>query len=205
MTQLYNKVFTLFNQWLSTMEEDHSSFEEWINNKFIYLNGRLHFPSIIYSNHLTNDFNNPQNATITTTNSYIVITSASGGEKKVNVPTSSFTTSDNVFMEWTYVSGGRTQPIAFSMNNSSNSASGGYFSYDGSSFSFSLGSSTSLSRTVNDGDKILVVRYNGYTEVYHNRVLIHRASKSISDSYQFGFYTNNGRIQLLKDIKVGYL
>ena len=205
MTQLYDKVFALFNQWLNTTEEDYDDFQEWISDRFIYLNGRLHFPSIIYSNHLTNDLSNPQNVTITTTSDYIQITTSTSGEKKVNVPTSSFTTSDNVFMEWTYVSGGTTQPIAFSMNNSSNSASGGYFSYNGSSFTFALGISTNLSRTLNNGDKILVARYNGYTEVYHNRVLIHRTSKSISGSYQFGFYTNNGRVQRLRDIKVGYL
>lgn len=205
MTQLYDKVFALFNQWLNTTEEDYDDFQEWISDRFIYLNGRLHFPSIVYSNHLTNDLNNPQNATITTTSDYIQITTSTSGEKKVNIPSTSFTTSDNVFIEWTYVSGGTTQPIAFSMNNSSNSASGGYFSYNGSSFTFALGTSTTLSRTLNNGDKILVARYNGYTEVYHNGVLIHRTSKSISGSYQFGFYTNSGRVQRLKNIKVGYL
>ena len=205
MTSLYNKVYNLCHQWLSTEEEDYITFTEWIQDKMIYLNGRLHSPTIQYKNHINASLlNNPQNATITATNDYIQITTSTSGEKKVNTPFS-FNSATNCFIEWTYVSGGTTQPIAFSMNSSSNSATGGYFSYNGTSFSFVLGTSTTLTRTVNNGDKITVVRYNGDTEVYHNGVIIHKATKSFSGNVMFGFYTNKSRVQRLKDIRVGTL
>lgn len=205
VSSLYLKVYNLFNQWLSTRDDDYADLSLWIQDKYMYVNGRLIFPNILYTNHNTLNLHNPQGANITSTDEYIQITTNTSSEKKVNIPTEWFASNSNVFIEWTYVDGGTVQPMAFSINNSSNSASGGYFSYNGSTFSFVLGSNTSLTRTVNNGDKILVVRYNGYTEVYHNNILIHRASKSISGDYRFGFYTNNGRVQRLKDIKVGYL
>lgn len=205
MTSLYDKAYNLFHQWLSTTDEDFEEFCEWISHKYLFLSDRLHFPSILYKNYNTNNLHNPQGAIITTTNDYIQITTNTSSEKKVNIPTEWLANDKNAFIEWTYVNGGAVQPIAFSINGSNNTAVGGWFSYNGSTLSFSLGTSTTLSRTINSGDKILVARYNGYTEVYHNRELIHRTSMSISADYRFGFYTNNGRVQRLKDIRVGTL
>lgn len=202
---IYDKVYNLFHQWLSTEEEDFEEFCDWVGYKFLSLNDRVYSSTIFYKNYNTNNLHNPQGAIITSTNDYIQITTDTSSEKKVNVPTEWLDANTNAFIEWTYVSGGSVQPIAFAINGSNNTTVGGWFSYDGSTLSFSLGTSTSLSRTINNGDKILVARYNGYTEVYHNRELIHSTSKSISASYRFGFYTNNGRVQRLKDIRVGTL
>lgn len=38
---LYNKIYNLFHQWLNTEEEDEEEFKEWLNNRFININGKL--------------------------------------------------------------------------------------------------------------------------------------------------------------------
>ena len=40
-SNLYQKVYNLFHQWLSTEEEDEEEFQEWLNNQFIYQNGKV--------------------------------------------------------------------------------------------------------------------------------------------------------------------
>lgn len=42
MTSLYNKIYNLFHQWLSTEEEDEENHIEWLNNNFWYYNGILY-------------------------------------------------------------------------------------------------------------------------------------------------------------------
>lgn len=203
---LYDTLFSLFNQWVSDEKEDYNRFQEWFNRRVFYVNGKLYISTIGYENHNSPSLlSNPQGATITATDDYIQITTNTSGEKKVNIPFTISSTS-NCFVEWTYVSGGVSYPITFSITSTGNSSVGGYFSYNGTSFYFALGSSaTTLERAVNDGDKIMVVRYDGTTEVYHNNILIHTATRSFSGNAMFGYYTNKNKVEKLKDIRVGVL
>lgn len=46
MSELYNKVYNLFNQWLSTEEEDEEEFKEWLNNQFVMRNGKVYIQEV---------------------------------------------------------------------------------------------------------------------------------------------------------------
>lgn len=204
MTQFYDNITQLLNKYFYKTEEKPTKYNEWVTS--YYSNGKWYLcEDFLYFNDGSDiKLYNPQNAIITTKNGILTITTNTTGEKKVSFPTEWFSTSDNVFVEMTWC-GGANQPIALSLNNSSNN-SVGWLSHNGNS-TFTNGLSTSsrsVTGTIELGDVFRLSRENGVTKFYQNGVLLFQATRSISD-FRFGFYTNNSRVQSWKDIKVGYI
>lgn len=205
MSTLYDKVYKLFNSWLSDEVEDYATFSQILDNQFIYVNGDCYTTSIEYYNFGKNfwELLNPQSALLSSENDTIKITTNSSGEKKVNLPVL-FSSTDNCFVEMT-ANGGSSQPIALSFNNTSN-GSLGYLSHDGAStFNNALGSSSvSVTGSVDYGSDVFrLVRLNGTNYFYQNDKLIFKGTKSFSSSFFLGFYTNSNRVQYWSNIIVG--
>ena len=202
---LRDNLITLLNQSFFKTEEKPAKYMEWLISE--YSNGKWYIcENFIYHNNGSDiELYNPQNAIITTENGILKITTNTDGEKKVSFPTEWFTTYDNVYMEMTYC-GGTTQPIALCLNTENNN-SVGWLSYDGAStFVNALGSSNiNITHTATIGDVFRLERYNGVTDFYQNGELLFSGSRTFNDKFRFGFYTNNGRVQSWKDIKIGYI
>lgn len=134
------------------------------------------------------------------------ITTSTSGEKAVTYPVT-LTNNDNYILEWELAKFGTDQHIACWLNNSS-TASGLWMGYatnhdywDGGLTGTYFGTSPRISISV--GDKIRIQRLNGVITVTHNNTtIISKTTDFPSSSYQFGNYTNQGRVQYLKNIKV---
>lgn len=206
MTTLYDKVYKLFNSWLSDEAEDYVTLSGLVDNQGIYVNGNCYTTTIDYFNYGLNfwELLNPQSAVLSSEGNSIKITTPTSGEKKVNLPVL-FASTDNCFVEMTY-NGGSSQPIALSFNNTSN-GSLGYLSHNGSSsFYNAIGSSNgNVSGTIREGDVFRLVRINNVNYFYQNDRLLFSGTKSFSTNFYIGFYTNSGRVQKWSNIIVGRL
>lgn len=202
---LYENLIALVNKYFYKTEEKPMKYNEWLTNT--YSNGKWYIcEDFIYHNDGSDtNLHNPQGATITTSNGYLTITTDTNGEKKVNFPTEWFDKDANVYMEMTYC-GGTGQPIAVCFNGQNNTTFG-WVSYDGvSSFSNALsGSGTNVTATINLGDVFRLERDNGISNFYQNGILLFQTTRAFTESFRLGFYTNNGRVQSWKDIKIGYI
>ena len=202
---LYENLIALVNKYFYKTDEKPAKYNEWLTNT--YSNGKWYIcEDFIYHNDGSDtELYNPQNAIITTENGMLKITTDTNGEKKVSFPTEWFTADDNVYMEMTYC-GGTTQPIALCLNTESNN-NVGWLSYNGTStFVNALGSSSiNVTQTATIGDVFRLERDNGVTNFYQNGELFFSGSRTFNDKFRLGFYTNNGRVQSWKDIKIGYV
>ena len=133
----------------------------------------------------------------------IKITTTTTGEKYVTYPPT-FTNSDNFIIEIELGKLGTSQYIAFWLNNAT-TANGLWCAYESGHFSggFRGSSITQYTTTFVVGDKFKVKQLNGTISLYKNDELIYSKTTSFSAStYHFGFYTNNSRVQYLKNISV---
>lgn len=208
LSTLLNNLVELVNQYVYTKTETKDNFDNYIEDYIYYVNGVFSSTkNLIYFNSGSDiDLYNPQNATITTSNNILTITTSSSDEKKVSFPTIWFDKDANCYMEMTY-QGGTSQPIAICFNRQSNTTWGSV-SYDPSNnrFSNSLsGIRVNVSGTISVGDVFRLSRENGVSKFYQNGTLLFQATRSFTDSFRLGFYTNNGRSQSWSNIKVGYL
>lgn len=145
----------------------------------------------------------PSGVTATNENGAIKITGTTSGEKHIFYPPT-FTTSSNFEYEVETVSGGTYNPIAIIVKNGSTTNgvwgayenSAGWYTggFDGSAFRYTT--------SFNEGDKLRVVRENGTTSLYLNNTLLKTATHTLSDTFQVGHYTNNGRTQYIKNVKI---
>ncbi len=99
--------------------------------------------------------------------------------------------------------GGTAQPVALIIGNRDALSYQGYCSYDGvSSWIWGFGTSSTKYKSISVGAKIRLRRINGLTELYVNDELYFSSAQTINGNCTFGHYTNNGRRQQLKDIKI---
>lgn len=207
MGDFLNNVKRLINQYVYTKEETRQNFDNFMENSLCYSNGELCLAEnyIYYNSGSDADLYNPQNAIITTNNDILSITTNTSGEKKVSIPYE-FEKNDNAFIELTWC-GGSIQPIAL-MFTKGGTNHFGWVSYwiDGTHFDDALDSvSTDVTGTIQIGDVFRLERNNGVSKFYQNGNLLFSYSRTFTENYRFGFYTNNGRVQSWKNIKIGYL
>lgn len=133
------------------------------------------------------------NVSCTSNGEYITITTSTSGEKDVKLPVT--LTGDWEF-ETTLADTPSTTQLTFKVGSGSQ---WGAFN-DTNSIIVNLGSSQSFSKTVSK-DMVLKVTYqNGTMSVYWNDELL--TSRAVSVSGKMGYYTNSGRYQYVKDIKL---
>ena len=132
------------------------------------------------------------------------ITTNTSGEKHVIYPPR-FSNSDNFLIEFEVACTGSAQRTAFFVHNST-TATGFWCGYEISNSTFGgaiTGSSFSKSTPLNVGDKVYIKRENGVISAYTDDTTIYSKTVNFSSTtYQFGNYTNNGRVQCIKNIKI---
>lgn len=137
----------------------------------------------------------------TSNGDYITITTSTSGEKYVYIPTI-LANSDNWIFEVELAGIGQSQPLAMMWNNANyyggvSQANGYYFSQ------MDNRGDSNRYRTV--GDVYTVKRENGVTSVSVNETTFHSRTVNHLDSFKCGFYTNNGKSQYVKNIKIKQL
>lgn len=145
----------------------------------------------------------PTGVTATNENGAIKITGTTSGEKSIFYPPE-FTTSSNFSYEVETVTGGTTNPIAIIIKTGS-TANGMWCAYATSNNRYDYGfggSSGNYSTSFKAGDKLRVVRENGTTKLYLNDYLMKSATHSLAGTFQVGHYTNSGRTQYIKNVKI---
>ena len=179
----------------------------------IYIKAECTFVSETYSIEDTlyyNDGTKLSNVTVgsgvscTVSEGAIRITTSSSGEKYVTYPLT-FTNSDNFIIEFEIACTGTTQRTGFWLNNAT-TANGLWCCYEISQNKYSgglRGSSINYSTSCSVGDIMKIKQENGVISVYANNTeLISKETSFSSSTFQFGNYTNYGRVQCLKNIKV---
>lgn len=130
----------------------------------------------------------------TTNGNYITITTNINGEKYVRVPVA---VSGNWEFSSEIASIGYFQHITFIFNNNSY-----WGSINNSAVVINLNDSiTQYSHTPSVGDIFKIKYVNGVLSTYINDTQLKTKTVSLSN-IKYGFYTNNGRIQHLRNIKV---
>lgn len=146
---------------------------------------------------------NPSNADVSTNGTYITITSNTSGEKWV-YPQLDFTTNDNFSIEAEYGGVGTAQFLTLFIKNPSYEYAYVVFN-DGGVYGriFDNSGTISQSMTPQAGDKLKLEHNNGITTIYVNDVALYSKSGSYGNgTFHLGFYTNNGRLQTIKNIKI---
>lgn len=134
------------------------------------------------------------NVSCTSNGEYITITTSTSGEKDVKIPVAltgdwefETTLAENIPLggQLTFKVDRGQQWGAFNPNNTT---------------TVNLGSSQNFNRTVSKGMVMKITYINGVMTVYWNDEQL--ASRSVSVTGKIGYYTNNGRYQDVKDIKL---
>lgn len=133
--------------------------------------------------------------TCTSNGEYITITTNSSGEKDVKVP---ITLSGDWEFKTTIGAKGTTQDATFKIDTT---GQWGTIVIDDNIFAINLGDGTQqYTQTIQVGDTFKVNYVNGELSVFLNNNLI--TSKVCNISGKIGYYTNNGRVQHIKNIKL---
>ena len=145
---------------------------------------------------------NNSNATITTENGAIRITTSTNGEKEVFYPLQ-LSNSENFSYEIETVSGGNTNPITLIIESGSSSKCWiAYVSLDSKYAGRINNNYVEYIKSFNGGDKLKLTVVNGVTNFYFNDTFVTSQSSNYSSSFKVGHYTNNGRVQYVKNIKI---
>ena len=156
-----------------------------------------------------NDGSNVSDLTIgsgvscTSNGEYITISKSTSGESYVTLPTQ-LNNSENFIIEWEVACDGTNQRTAFWLNTAS-ASSGLWCCYENGHFTGSsiVGAISTYTTSLNVGDKISLKQENGVVTLSKNDEIFFSKSMSFSSSnYKFGYYTNNGRVQCMKNIKI---
>lgn len=149
-----------------------------------------------------NDLEIDSGVSCTTNGEYITITTSTSGEKSVTIPT---ILSGDWEYKVTMADFGNVQDLAFQISTSSGYAYGGIDYNNGVIFARLSGSgdSTIYQRTVNVGGVLKITYINGVMSVYWDNELLESRSATITG--KMTFYTNQDRIQKVKDIKMKLL
>lgn len=133
----------------------------------------------------------------TSNGEYITITTSRSGEKDVKLPV---TLSGDWEFETTLAENMPTgSQLTFKVGTGQQ---WGAFNPD-NTITVNLGSSQNFNRTVSEGMVMKITYINGTMTVYWNDEQL--ASRSVTVSGKMGYYTNSGRYQYVKDIKLKLL
>ena len=138
----------------------------------------------------------------TSNGDYITITTNTSGEKQVWVPVT-LANSDN----WIYeveiadtVTGSTNQPIAINYDNASKWAG---HSVGTNQWFANSGVNDTYAQAYQVGDKLTIIRENGVDKaILNDNIIISNRTASHNSTFKVGFYTNNGRTQKVKNIKL---
>jgi hypothetical protein len=134
------------------------------------------------------------NVSCTSNGDYITITTSTSGEKDVKLPVT--LTGDWEFETTLADTLPANGQLTFKVGTGQQ---WGAFNAD-KSVRVNLGSSQSFTKTVNKDMTMKVIYQSGTMTVYWNGEQL--ASRSVSVTGKIGYYTNNGRLQYIKDIKL---
>ena len=137
----------------------------------------------------------------TSNGDYITITTNTSGEKYVWIPVT-LANSDN----WIYeveiadtVTGSTNQPIAITYDDSSKWAG---HSIGANQWFANSGVNDTYIQAYQVGDVLRITRENGYDKAEVNTHQFSNRQVTHNNSFKVGFYTNNGRTQKIKNIKL---
>lgn len=149
-----------------------------------------------------NGLTSQTNVSTTSDGEWITITTSTSGEKYVLAPVN-VSSSDNWEMSLK-IKLTNSQNCAFNLlnENSFSLFNNVYMNITGSIFYFRLdgGTAQQISRTFQDNDKITIRRQNGSWIILHNDEQVYTNSYSWSGTKTIGWYTNQNRIQTMKEI-----
>ena len=152
----------------------------------------------------TNGISVGSGVSCTIDNGALKITTSTSGEKYVTLPVS-MENSDNFIFEFEIARSGTTQHFATYVNSAS-TANGLWWAYDNSASRYVGGlTGTSLDKSggISVGDVFKYKQENGVVTLYRNDSVMNSKSSTFSTSpFRMGYYTNYGRVQYLKNIKV---
>ena len=136
------------------------------------------------------------NVSCTSNGTYITITTSTSGEKDVKLPVA-------LTGDWEYdVELAENLPtngqLTFKIGTGQQ---WGAFNYN-DSISVNLGSSQSFNKSVQKGMVLKITYISGVMTVYWNNEQLTYKSLTLSSGVKMGYYTNNGRYQYIKDIKL---
>lgn len=146
-------------------------------------------------------------ASITTDGNMVIITGTTSSERKIVCPTKYFKSTDNVIFDFELAGQGAVQDIAFNISRSDGYSQGwfsGSIGTEGIGYTWrgTNGTSGTIAHTPAVGDKFRFERINNYTNLYINGLLKFSQQITGINDYQLGFYTNNGRTQKIKNLKI---
>lgn len=149
-----------------------------------------------------NGLTSQTNVSTTSDGEWITITTSTSGEKYVLSPVN-VSSSDNWEMSLK-IKLTNSQNCAFNLlnENSFSLFNNVYMNITGSMFYFRLdgGTAQQISHTFQDNDKITIRRQNGSWIILHNDEQVYTKSYSWSGTKTIGWYTNQNRIQIMKEI-----
>lgn len=134
------------------------------------------------------------NVSCTSNGDYITITTSTNGEKYVKLPVI-LSNNDNWAFSVEIGALGVTQSIAINWNSEN-----GWAGVGNTNHNWFLNSQNAVTQQEKVGD-VLTIEKNGSTVVMKlNGVQIGSTTATFGSNYWFGFYTNNGRVQHIKNI-----
>ena len=139
------------------------------------------------------------NVSCTSNGNYITITTSTNGEKYVRIPVTLANT-DNWIYEVEIADTGTSQPIALNHDNASK-----WFghSISGNQWFCNSGTNDTYIQAYQVGDKLALYRENGVdTCVLNNSIIVSSRTATHNSSFKVGLYTNRGRVQKVKNIKL---
>lgn len=139
------------------------------------------------------------NVSCTSNGEYITITTSTSGEKYVKLPVTLTNTDD-----WEYsveiAKIGTIQSIAVNYLNADGWAGHGEHIHN-----WFLDSNDSLTQQSSVGDILTLTKQDNNVSMKVNGTQIATKIRTFTNSYWIGFYTNNGRVQHIKNIKIKQL
>ena len=134
----------------------------------------------------------------TSNGDYITITTSTSGEKHVRIPVT-LANSDNWVYEVEIADTGTSQPIALDYDNASKWAG---HSINTNQWFANSGTNDSYTQACQVGDVLRITRENGYDKAEVNTHQFSNRQATHNSTFKVGFYTNNGRTQKIKNIKL---
>jgi len=149
------------------------------------------------------DLLNPSNATLTTDGSAITISTSTSGQKNVFYPTGFFEADEDSSLEVEWITGAtNAQRWAVACFNESDSdVIWWYLSNSNDKYYAHVNSDVNTNISANANDKIRIEKTGNNFKIYINDVLAHQDTHS-TYKYRWGSYTNRGRSQTIKNIKI---
>ena len=148
------------------------------------------------------DLLNPSNATITTDDSAITISTSTSGQKNVFYPTGFFEADEDSSLEVEWITGStNAQRWASAIFNEADNDVIWFYLPLENKYMTHINSDYNTNVTCQTGDKIRIEKTGNTFSFYVNDVLLRQETHS-NYKYRWGTYTNRGRSQTFKNIKI---